>query len=287
MRNSTFCIYSNARFNFCNSILFFLLLLGYSQSTNAQYNESFNTPGLGILAPGCTGPDLSTCAITNLTGLDWTLGGDLSGIDDEGLSTKAGGFLHFEDVDELSCWISPTLNISASPNTEFTVTFTIPSGSSWETSTTVGSIDFADIEYSVDGGAFVALPNINGCPGSGHTISGSTCGGLTGPLTFTPSITGLNGSTLDIRVCVDLNAGTDDGHFEEIDIPTAGVTVGPPVVLTCPTIGAVSTTVPNVCLTDPFDITATGLATMDMASNNELILEFGSFTFRLLQLHLI
>lgn len=201
-----------------------LIILGTYISS--QYTETFDLNARGILSPGCTGSALSTCSNVNFAGVNWTLGGNLSGIDTEGFSTNSGRLEAF-DTDEPACWISPPINISgvAGP-VSLIVTFTIPSGSEWENSTTAGSIDFMDVEYSVDGGPYSVIPNVNGCPGSGHTISASSCVSLiTGPQTFTPSVTGLTGSTLNVRVCIDLNASTDIGWLENVSVPESNATV--------------------------------------------------------------
>ena len=204
------------------------LLFSFVSITYAQYTETFDLANKGILAGNvvgsCNGTDATSCSAFDFEGVNWMLDGNLTGVDSEGLFTKSG-YLHFEDVDEESCWVSPILDISASPSSSFNVEFTIPSGSTWDNSSTVGSADYADIKYSLDGAPFVALANVNGCPGSGHTLSGIGCGGVAGPATFNIGETGLSGSTLRIRVCVDTNASSDDGWLETVS--TTGAVVLP------------------------------------------------------------
>lgn len=217
------------------NLLFLITILPFWLT--AQYNETFPTANKGITG-GCslTATDPSGCTGVDLSGVDWTLGGDLSGVDSqEGLFTRTG-YLLFEDTDERACWVSPTLDISSAANTEFTVTIFIPSGVGIEASTTVGSIDIVDVEYSVDNGPFTILENVSGCLGNGHTVgntptngaSGGSCGDvISGPQTYTPTISGLNGNTLDIRVCVDVNSSSDDVHLQDVDVPTANAVILP------------------------------------------------------------
>jgi len=206
----------------------FLNLFLFSAISNAQYSESFDIDGKGILNPGCTGTALSSCSNTDFAGVTWTIGGDLSGIDVEGFFTSGGSLVSL-DGDEEACWISPTLDISTVGGVSITATIYIPTGSEWETSTTVGSLDFADVKYSVDGGPFITLANVNGCPGSGHTISAASCAtALTGPLTSNPSAIGIIGSTLDIQICFDTNASGDIGNLELVSVPQPGVTIFTP-----------------------------------------------------------
>lgn len=195
----------------------------------AQYTEDFSIAGKGILSPGCTGSDLSTCSNTDFDGVNWTMGGDLSGIDVEGFSTSSG-VLSSSDFDEESCWLSPTLDISSAGSVTLSATIHIPSGTGWETSTTPGSVDYADVRYAVNDGGFTTIANVNGCSGSGHTVSASSCAsGLTGPLTYTPNASGITGNTLNIEVCFDTNSGSDFGELDQVSVPQANVVVLPVV----------------------------------------------------------
>ncbi len=192
-----------------------------------QYLETFDVAEQGI-GGSCYGPDISTCTGVALEEVTWTLSGNFSGIETEGLITT-NGYLLFNDVDEAVCWNSPTLDISSVATSSFTVTFTLPSGTIWDYSTTPGSIDFMDVHYAVDGGAFSApIANISGCPGSNHTISASSCAfTLDGPLTYTPSVSGIIGNTLNIRVCVDNNSAQEEAQLELVSAPEANTTILP------------------------------------------------------------
>ena len=206
-------------------IYLFIFLMGCLDLCYGQYIESFDIPNQGILAGPCGANDPASCASSDFSAVSWTIGGNLSGIDSEGFFTK-NGYLHSEDLDEEACWISPNINIQSVAVASVEVTFTIPTGASWETSTTPGSIDYMDVKYSVDGGPFVTIANVNGCPGSGHTLSVSTCGAsLVGPMTFNIDEGGIVGSQLNIQVCIDTNASSDDGFLEEVRVPELGATL--------------------------------------------------------------
>lgn len=198
-----------------------------------QYLETFGVPNKGILSGGnCTGVSLASCSNVDLMGVDWTLGGNFSGIDAEGFFTS-GGAIQISDIDEPIYWASPTLNISSAGSVTLTVTMSIAAGSDWDIGELAGSVDFLDVRYSIDGGVFTSIPNINDCISSGFTISASGCTAIEGPVTFSPSISGITGNSLDIQVWTDVNSGTTDIAFlEEISVPNANVSVVLPVELT-------------------------------------------------------
>jgi|GEM_PF-1568340 len=194
--------------------LFTINIGGYS-----QYTETFDLANRGILSGTCLTNDPASCVSSNFTDVTWTIEGDLSGIDSEGFFTKSG-YLHAEDLDEEVCWVSPSIDIIFTATSDFNIQFTIPTGTTWDNSGTLGSADYMDVKYSVDGGAFITLANVNGCPGSGHTLSGVGCGSITGPQTFIISETGIVGAVLDIQVCIDTNGASDDGFLEEVSVPS-------------------------------------------------------------------
>ncbi len=202
-----------------STLLFFLM----SFSLFGQYIEEFTTASRGILSGPC-GATATTCNSFDFAGVEWTIGGDLSGIDSEGFSTT-GGALLTSDSDERACWISPTLDISAVGSASIVVSFSIPGSSTdWDNS---GNVDFMDVDYSVDGGAFTTIPNVNGCLANGHTVSGFGCTALTGGSNFSPTATGIIGNTIDIHVCIDTNGSTESGQINSVSVPEAGATILP------------------------------------------------------------
>jgi len=202
-------------------LFFTLAALTLNYVLSGQYFESFSISDRGILSGPCMTSDPTSCSSYDFTGVNWTIGGDLSGIDSEGFKTGLN-YLLAEDTDGNACWFSPNIDISLPSSSSITVTVSIPSGSIWDASTSPTSLDYLDVEYSIDGGAFVRIENVNGCLTSGHTISSSGCGTLVGPMTFNPTISGLVGNTLDIRICTQMSASSDDAQIESVSVPESG-----------------------------------------------------------------
>ncbi len=207
-----------------NPFFIICLILFVNGHLWCQYVESFDVANKGIILGPCSTNDPVSCISTDFSGVNWSITGNLSGIDSEGLKTNSG-ILLYEDVDEEVCWESPLLNISTAGVITFDVDFSIPSGSTWDNSTTPGSTDYMNVQYAVDEGSYQTISNINGCAGSPYTLSGAGCGGLAGPFSTTITSPSIIGSFLTIRVCVDLNASSDDGHLEQVAIANMNVSV--------------------------------------------------------------
>jgi len=126
------------------SFIYIIFILFLTSSLFGQnYLEDFNTANKGILSGPCTTSDPTSCNSFDFTGVDWTMGGDLSGIDSEGFFTT-GGALRGADIDERACWISPTLFLSGS-SSDLAVSLEIPAISAeWDNSPD----DYMDVEYS-------------------------------------------------------------------------------------------------------------------------------------------
>ena len=193
-----------------------VLMLLTAQSVSAQYLETFSISDRGILAGTCNFTE-SSCT-TDYSGVDWTINGNFSGMDsDDFIATNAAGVLYFVgDIDEEMCFESPVLDISAIATASISVDLT------W---TGHDSGDYIDVEYQIDGGAWVQVSNQFG--GGSGTVDFTTSGN-TGSGTVTQA--GLTGGTLSIRVCVDTNTngGTPPTEFTTLDnvnVPETGVTV--------------------------------------------------------------
>lgn len=181
-----------------------------------DYLEEFDTANKGIMSPGCSSSDLSSCTMTDFTGVDWTMGGDLSGIDTEGFFTT-GGALLTADSDVRACWISPTLNLVGA-SSDLSVSLSIPATSSnWDD---ISGSDYMEVEYSIDGGAFTIIGNVHGCANV-HTVSGLGCGALTPGSNFTAVATGLTGSNIVIQVCLDSNISSEQGQINSVSLTNA------------------------------------------------------------------
>ena len=199
------------------NLYIFLVVMLFSFSTNAQYIETFSTPEKGILEGPC-GADINSCMTTDFSGVDWTITGNLTGIDfddnfktfNNTLTTTSG------DLDEEVCWDSPGLDISGAGSVDFTADLGF---------TGFDNADYMDLYYSVDGAAFIiAAPNTIGT--GGHTINGlSGNGGITG--TTSAGATGISGSSLQIRMCVDMNSNSESFTLDNVSVPQANVAILP------------------------------------------------------------
>ena len=195
-------------------MLFIPLLL------SAQYTESFNIANKGILGIGgtaaaCSTNELSSCNSIDFTGVSWTIGGILAGIDGEGLSTSSGNLV-FSDVDQLVCWISPTLDISSSGMVSGEIQIEFVGG--WDVA------DYGYVEYSTDGGAYTKISDVT-CGTSTINTFGDGCSIANG--SYTATFSGVSGSTLDIRICLDANTSGETANLKSVSVPKAGVTVLP------------------------------------------------------------
>lgn len=197
----------------------FITLFIFTSVTHAQYFENFSTPDQGILAGPCGSNDPASCVNYDFSGVDWTITGDLSGLDSdnggENFKTTGGVLTTLGDIDEEICWVSPLLDISSGvQNFSVAVSYT-----------GFDNTDYLDVEYSVDGGAWNIVnptPNING---DLHTINGMSGGGLTGSATISES--GINGSTMQIRVCADFNTSSENFTADDVSAPNANIVVLP------------------------------------------------------------
>jgi hypothetical protein len=202
-----------------------LFLLG---QLHAQYSETFDVPNKGILAGTCTTNDPTSCASFDFTGVNWTLEGNLSGLTaaDDNFFT-VGGVLRAMDIDEEICWLSPVLNMTGTASFSMDLTW-LAFDNYTSPPQTIGSQDYIDVSYRIDGGSWVTLPNAVG--GGPRTISYATtpaASNVDGSISALGA-SGLTGSTLQIRVCVDVNASTELVTIDNVAAVNATTgTVGP------------------------------------------------------------
>jgi hypothetical protein len=202
-------------------ILSIFLLLTVS-NLFGQYLETFTTPEKGILVggttttSGCPTNDPTTCGSFDFIGVDWTINGDLSLVDINDYVKTLGGHFEFHgDVDEEVCWESPVLDISSAGGVVSLSVDAVWNGHD--------AADYMDVEYRMDGGAWIQIPNQFG--GGTHTID-SGAGGYTGSGTVT--VGGLVGSsTMSVRVCQDSNTSSEIGEIDNVNVPEAGVILLP------------------------------------------------------------
>ncbi len=211
-------------------ILGFLL---FGSMVYGQYSESFDIPNKGILSGPCSGSDGTTCTSNDFAGVNWTIEGNLSGIDSEPFATNGAGVLYVTDVDEEACWVSPLLNITGTASFSLDLSWV---GYEDYNESSVGSKDYIQVDYQVDGGGWTPIGNVVG--GGPKTISYNSPGANSGNATISQG--SITGSTLRIRVCLDHNNTSEPTSIDNVsatgadvpgsgpscDIAITGITVG-------------------------------------------------------------
>lgn len=186
------------------------------QSITAQviWSEDFNS-----LADGTTtGP-----------GSSWTSScpGCLSG---DYFEVRSGIF-EARDVNAFTTWQTESIDISGCINIDFSLT-AAETGDHEGPGCGCGiNIDYFDVSYSINGGAFTVIEDWNGDGEPGHTLTGDSQNGVNtdadwGSTTITQS--GLSGSTLVIRVQLRNTAASE---VMRIDNVTVTCNTGLPVSL--------------------------------------------------------
>ena len=197
---------------FIFSLFLYLNIGNYSYG---QYIETFSIPDKGILLGPCSGGTSASCVSTDFTGVDWNINGNFTGFDatfgaEDYIKTIAEVLEFGGDIDEELCWESPVLDISAAGGTVSASVDIVWTGHD--------ALDYVDVEYQVDSGSWLQIPNAFGA--GTHTIdfAGSS---NTGSATIYQ--TGLNGGTLSIRVCVDTNTSAENTTIDNVTVPEADV----------------------------------------------------------------
>ncbi|MBU3009859.1 lamin tail domain-containing protein [Polaribacter vadi] len=175
--------------NFLKIFLFFLTWIS-TFNLNAQttiYSENFT----GQDDKGSIGPTPTT----DLSGVDWTV--DISDTD---LSANTDWFkvtseiFEARDIDGDAIWISPSINISGFTNVQFSLS-AVEDG-------TMEAADIFNTEYRIDSGTWTAA-STNGLLNDDFTSA-------------TVSQLGLSGGSLEIRVTMNNNAGTEYHRLDDI-----------------------------------------------------------------------
>lgn len=117
-----------------------------------------------------------------------------------------------QDVNDFSTWESESINITGFSNVSFSLD-AIEVGDHEGPACNCGiNIDYFDVSYSINGGAFVLIENWNGDGGAGHTLTGDSQNGtfLDSDWDNTTVIQGgLAGNSLIIRVVMRNTAGSE------------------------------------------------------------------------------
>jgi hypothetical protein len=242
--------------------LLFTLLIGFV-SQGQIYTEDFSTytEGTGIDGSGNIGDypagvsqwTLDVSAATLSATSDWV--------------KVTGERLSFRDVDGDAIWESQLIDISTATSD---VTFSLDGDNN---AGGFEPLDYFDVYYSVDGGAFTLISNWNGLGDAMHTILGEVGGtDWAGPTTITQG--GISGSTLQLRVVVINNAGGEEIYLDNIVVSEGALP--PSINITSPANGAsLAPGTTNVDLefssanlngTETVNITVNGVQTNDVTS---------------------
>ncbi|XOV68897.1 MAG: hypothetical protein ACFHU9_06870 [Fluviicola sp.] len=123
------------------------------------------------------------------------------------------GALEVQDSDGPVVWTTTSIDISSCTSVDFSIDVT----ESGDHETT----DYADVEYSIDGAAFVLITNWNGLGSGTHTLIGDQPNDNDW-ISETVTATGLSGSTLVLRVTMNNNAGSEQIQIDNINVTGTG-----------------------------------------------------------------
>ncbi|MBK9017435.1 MAG: right-handed parallel beta-helix repeat-containing protein [Saprospiraceae bacterium] len=165
------------------------------------YLEQFNIANKGYLAN----------YVDDFSAVNWTMSSWAPqppapfGRDVDDFFRTTGGVLVGEDFDQDICWTSPLINLNTA--TQFSVDL------AW-----VGfdNEDYINVKYSIDGGAYVTIPNVVG-GGAGTIQYPFPTIDQSGSITVTK--TGLSGSTIQIQVCAQFNANNESMTMDNVSVP--------------------------------------------------------------------
>jgi len=180
------------------------------------YLEQFNVANKGYLAN----------FVDDFSAVNWTMSSwapqppAAFGRDLNDFFRTSGGVLVGDDFDQEVCWTSP--QISRNGATQFSVDL------SW---TLFDNEDYINVKYSIDGGAYVTIPNAFG--GGAGTIQYPPPT-LDQSNNITVTQMGLSGSTIQIQVCGNMNSETIT--IDNVSVPgSAGVNCPVPTISLVPT----------------------------------------------------
>ncbi|MFN8346831.1 MAG: Ig-like domain-containing protein [Spirosomataceae bacterium] len=200
---------------------------GCTATTNAvigilpasAYLEQFNIANKGYL------PNfVDDFAAVNWTMSSWNQEPSVQfGRDNADFFRTGGGALVGEDFDQEVCWTSPIINLST--GTSFSVDL------AW-TGFDVQTDEYINVKYSINGGAFITLPNAVG----GGTGTIQYAAGLDQSGSTTVTKTGLSGNTIQIQICGSFNANLETMTIDNVSVPnSAGIYCPVPNISLSPT----------------------------------------------------
>lgn len=173
-------------------------------SAQVIWSEDFNSYSNGTTA-GTAGAWTSTC------------GGCLSG---DFFEVRSGQF-RAGDVNAFSTWETQSIDISGCGSISISLD-AIESGDHESTSCGCGvNVDYFDVYYSIDGGAFTVVADWNGDGEATHTLTGDSQNGVFTDndwVSTTVLVSGLSGNTLQIRVMMRNTAGSEQLILDNVEV---------------------------------------------------------------------
>jgi hypothetical protein len=179
------------------------------------YLEQFNIANKGYL----------TGFVDDFSAVNWTLSSwtqTVFGRQTEDFFRTSGGALVGQDFDQDVCWTSPLIDRNTA--TQFSLNL------AW-TGFDIQVDEYINVKYSIDGGAFITIPNQVG--GGAGTIQ--YAGGLDQSGNILITQTGLTGTTLQIQVCGQFNADAETMTIDNVSVPGSTTYCPAPEITITPT----------------------------------------------------
>ncbi|RLJ65493.1 putative secreted protein (Por secretion system target) [Lacinutrix venerupis] len=177
-------------------ILLFVCSIGISQTT-VLYSENFNNQ----IHKGAVFNNTTNTTDIDLSGVDWSI--DVSAttfqINDRFRvqGSNANGRFQGRDLDGFASWFSPVIDINGFTNVSLSL-------NAREYNNNADN-DTLETLYSIDGGAWITVTEMNGLLFNTFNIA-------------TVSQTGLTGSTLQIQVIMNNNRNTERMEFDDVQV---------------------------------------------------------------------
>ena len=179
-------------------------LISITLQSQVIWSEDFNSYPDGTTA-GPAGKWTSVCGAC--------LAGDY-------FEVQSGAF-RAGDVNDFSTWETESIDISGCGSVDISLTATENGDHEGLVCACGINIDYFDVSYSVDGGAFFMIENWNGDGEIGHTLSGDSQGGVFNDADWGTTVvtaTGISGSTLVLRVEMRNTAGTEELVLDDVSV---------------------------------------------------------------------
>ena len=203
-------------------------------TSEAQYLETFSVPNKGR----------QINFIDDFSGMNWTIspwstaGGERDAADF--FNTTAAGRLESIDLDEQIFWQSPVLNIAAAGPVTLSTDLTWVGFDSDVIANNL-STDWIKVMYKVNGGTYQLAPNVHGGNPLATVSYPFINPGTSTDGAATSTVTGITGTTLQIRMIVFTNANAELVTLDNVRVPQAGVFIQSPSAAPASIAGRVTT----------------------------------------------